>query len=511
MKPRMTTTRPHSAVTTAAVVAATALALVVGSATAPAIAAPVSAAVSTTADTLWGTNAPKGAVVDSDRESVELGTTFTAKTSGQVLGVRYWKTAENTGTHTGTLWSESGSKLATATFTSESASGWQTVTFAEPVSVTAGKRYVASYHAPNGRYAATTDLAVPAAASSHLSVASGSGTYAYGATSTFPTDSWKSSGYWVDVVFAPKTSTAPTPTPAPSPVPAPTATPAPAPTTPATPTPKPTTPPAPAPSPAGSFAGAGNTGPAAAGFAPTQKYTGPMTITTDGTVIKNQVIPAGLRIEANDVIIQGNDIAGPTAISYDQAAIHVEGDRVQILDNNIRGLSSTDWTKTPVSAAKLVGDSVRFERNNVSEIAGDGLSIYGADAKIIGNWIHDFVDRDEVHYDALHYPVNSISSAGLIQDNTVELWVNGGMTAALSFPDKAGKIVVDHNVIAGGNYALMGGGDGITFTDNLFWTVFSDRVGVYGPYAHMGAIGVVNWSNNAYTSDGKTPGAALDY
>jgi hypothetical protein len=221
------------------------------------------------------------------------------------------------------------------------------------------------------------------------------------------------------------------------------------------------------------------------------------------------VIPAGLRIEADDVIIQGNDIAGPTSISFDQAAIHVEGDRVQILDNNIRGLSSTDWTKTPVSAAKLVGDSVRFERNNVSEIAGDGLSIYGADAKIIGNWIHDFVDRDEVHYDALHYPVNSISSAGLIKDNTVELWVNGGMTAALSFPDEAGKIVVDHNVIAGGNYALMGGGAGITFTNNLFWTTFSERVGVYGPYAHLGAIGVVNWNNNAYTSDGKTPGSAL--
>ncbi|PXA65723.1 DUF4082 domain-containing protein [Cryobacterium arcticum] len=511
MKYHLSHTRPRSAITRAAFVAATALALVVGSATAPALALPVAAATASTTSTLWGTSAPKGAVVDSDRDSVELGTTFTAKSSGQVQGVRYWKTAENTGTHTGTLWTSGGTKLATATFTSESASGWQTVKFAKPVSVTAGKRYVASYHAPNGRYAATTNLTVPASSSSHLSVANGSGTYKYGASTAFPADSWKSSGYWVDVVFAPTATTAPPAAPAPAPSPAPTATPAPAPQPTSTPKPTPTTAPTPAPSPAGSFAGANNTGPAAAGFTPTQKYTGPMTITTDGTVIKNQVIPAGLRIEANDVTIQGNDIAGPTAISYDQAAIHVEGDRVKILDNNIRGLSATDWTKAPVSAAKLVGDSVSFERNNVSWIAGDGLSLYGADAKIVGNWIHDFVDRADVHYDALHYPVNSISSAGLIRDNTVELWVNGGMTASLSFPDEAGRIVVDHNVIAGGNYALMGGGGGITFTNNLFWTKFSDRVGVYGPYAHLGTIGVVNWSNNAYTADGKTKGANLAY
>ena len=37
-------------------------------------------------------------------------------------------------------------------FTGESASGWQTVTFAAPVAVTAGTTYVASYYAPVGHY-----------------------------------------------------------------------------------------------------------------------------------------------------------------------------------------------------------------------------------------------------------------------------------------------------------------------------------------------------------------------
>ena len=46
--------------------------------------------------------------------------------------------------------------MATGTFTGESASGWQTLTFASPVNVTAGSTYVVSYYAPNGHYSNDT-------------------------------------------------------------------------------------------------------------------------------------------------------------------------------------------------------------------------------------------------------------------------------------------------------------------------------------------------------------------
>ena len=59
------------------------------------------------------------------------------------------------GTHVGDLWSASGQLLASATFSNESASGWQSVQFSQPVSVTAGTTYVASYFAPNGHYSFT--------------------------------------------------------------------------------------------------------------------------------------------------------------------------------------------------------------------------------------------------------------------------------------------------------------------------------------------------------------------
>ena len=78
-----------------------------------------------------------------DPSSVELGVEIQPSVSGTIGGVRFYKGPGNTGTHTGTLWSSTGTQLATATFANESATGWQTVTFASPISVTAGATYVA--------------------------------------------------------------------------------------------------------------------------------------------------------------------------------------------------------------------------------------------------------------------------------------------------------------------------------------------------------------------------------
>ena len=84
--------------------------------------------------------------------SVELGVKFTSDTDGQITGARFYKGPINTGTHTATLWSAAGTQLATGTFTGESATGWQTVTFASPVAVTAGTTYVVSYHTTRGGF-----------------------------------------------------------------------------------------------------------------------------------------------------------------------------------------------------------------------------------------------------------------------------------------------------------------------------------------------------------------------
>ncbi len=64
---------------------------------------------------------------------------FKADYNGTITGIRFYKATANTGTHIGSLWTTDGTRLATATFTNETASGWQTVTFATPVSVTAAR------------------------------------------------------------------------------------------------------------------------------------------------------------------------------------------------------------------------------------------------------------------------------------------------------------------------------------------------------------------------------------
>ncbi|HET9648995.1 MAG TPA: DUF4082 domain-containing protein [Microlunatus sp.] len=147
-------------------------------------------------------------VADSDTVAVELGVKFRADQDGFVSGIRFYKGTANTGTHTGSLWSSTGTRLATVTFTGESSSGWQQASFATPVAVTANTTYVASYYAPNGRYSADTNFfAAGSVVNSPLTalgdgVDGGNGVYRYGTGGGFPNSTYQATNYWVDVVYA---------------------------------------------------------------------------------------------------------------------------------------------------------------------------------------------------------------------------------------------------------------------------------------------------------------------
>jgi len=147
-------------------------------------------------------------LVDSgDTSSIELGVKFKADSAGTITGVRFYKAAANQGVHTGSLWSSTGTRLAQATFTGESGSGWQTVTFSSPIAVTAGTTYVASYFAPQGHYSATNAGLSTAVDNGLLhtipNATSSNGVYAYSTVSTFPTSTYAAGNYVVDVLYAP--------------------------------------------------------------------------------------------------------------------------------------------------------------------------------------------------------------------------------------------------------------------------------------------------------------------
>ena len=173
---------------------------------------------------LWGTNTavPSTQADSGDPTPVEVGVKFRSDAFGTISGMRFYKAAANTGTHTGSLWTADGQRLAQATFTNETASGWQTVSFANPVEVQPDTTYVASYYAPNGRYAATPDYfqrapspgpngggafeSPPLRAVTNTGLTTSSttnGLFSYSPTSTFPTGSYGAANYWVDVVFNP--------------------------------------------------------------------------------------------------------------------------------------------------------------------------------------------------------------------------------------------------------------------------------------------------------------------
>ena len=159
------------------------------------------AASSTTS--IWSSTAKPANPSDPDSASVELGVKFYSDVSGSITGLRFYKGSTNTGTHVADLWTSSGKLLATATFTSETGSGWQQVNFATPVAITAGTTYVASYHTNVGHYADDQNYFASQYNSGSLHVPANGGVYAYGAAGSFPTQVWNASNYWVDVVLAP--------------------------------------------------------------------------------------------------------------------------------------------------------------------------------------------------------------------------------------------------------------------------------------------------------------------
>ena len=72
--------------------------------------------------------------------------------------MRFYKGANNTGTHVGKLWTSTGTLLGQVTFIDETATGWQQALFSSPIAIDANTTYVVSYFAPNGGYAVNAQL-----------------------------------------------------------------------------------------------------------------------------------------------------------------------------------------------------------------------------------------------------------------------------------------------------------------------------------------------------------------
>src|SRR5207249_3767812 len=104
---------------------------------------------------LWDNSATPDVASYGDAQAVTLGVKFRSDVDGYVKAIRFSKGSLNTGIHIVSLWSSAGVLLAQAQSSTETASGWQQVTFSSPVAVTANTVYVASYYTVSGFYSVT--------------------------------------------------------------------------------------------------------------------------------------------------------------------------------------------------------------------------------------------------------------------------------------------------------------------------------------------------------------------
>jgi hypothetical protein len=167
--------------------------------------------------------APEGAVTADEAGTLELGTKFVPQTNGYINAIRFYKPIIATETtHTGNIWSSTGTNLATVTFSSESEYGWQEAKLSSPLAVNQGQLYIVSYGTTAGIYVSVsgglnsniTNSALIAYAnnsSQNAATSSGNNNGVFATTAgNYPnTGSSTGSYYGVDVVFSPNSGTLP--------------------------------------------------------------------------------------------------------------------------------------------------------------------------------------------------------------------------------------------------------------------------------------------------------------
>ncbi len=159
------------------------------------------ATANTTGQTLFTSQTPSSVnLSDGSSANYELGTAFTSSVAGQITAIRFWKDSKESGTHTGRIWSNTGTMLASVAFANETASGWQQQALPAALSISANTQYVVTVNTGNTYYVATDSGLASKIVSGNLSTVVGSNGL-YGSVGSFPTNSWMNSNYFRDIVF----------------------------------------------------------------------------------------------------------------------------------------------------------------------------------------------------------------------------------------------------------------------------------------------------------------------
>jgi hypothetical protein len=148
----------------------------------------------------------------NDSGSVNVGVKFNVRGAPYVDGVKFYKGVDNTGTHVAHLYDVTTSTdLASATYSSETGSGWQSVDFGSPVAVNGAHDYMVWVAMPSGHYAVdgatggTNDFYLHGFGGNEdvVTIPQGSsGTYVYSASDSAVPSGTTTLNYWVSPVVS---------------------------------------------------------------------------------------------------------------------------------------------------------------------------------------------------------------------------------------------------------------------------------------------------------------------
>lgn len=262
--------------------------------------------------------------------------------------------------------------------------------------------------------------------------------------------------------------------------------------------PTPTKTPTPSPSSTSSvFPDATNTGvPAGTTLA---TYTGPVTITTAGTVIDSKTISSCLVIRADNVTIRRSKFT------------NTDGCYWQVLnDAGNTGLVLSDVELTGGADATIAGDNYTLTRANIHGSV-DGLKA-GSGVTIQDTYIHDLAITADSHNDG----VQSLGTTSLKMLRNRIVMADGATSAVILSTGSASdmrNVSIDGNLLGGGAFTVYGGYQAgtddkskvsnIAITGNQFTTAVFPRSGAYGPLTSTDSPVVV--SGNTW-ADGPNKG-----
>ncbi|MCL2550644.1 MAG: hypothetical protein FWE75_00700 [Actinomycetia bacterium] len=249
----------------------------------------------------------------------------------------------------------------------------------------------------------------------------------------------------------------------------------------------------------------------------TPHRTGAMTVRKDGTVIRRWDITGSLDIYANDVTVIDSRI---TSDNWWGVNLRSGYHGLRILHTTITAVpgKGPDNGGVDYAVSNMGTSSVEVGWCDVS-VFGDALSMGQGD--LHDNYVHDITPFRNLGGEWQH--TNAVISNGggtgglTIRHNTLlnPTPVDQGASGSVGLFADTGPVTavtVQDNWLAGGAYALYGGGQGATgvkVTGNIFSTEYHPGSGGYGPVAAWNAGGSGNvWSDN-HMSDGRpvVPGA----